>query len=72
MTASSPSPILLSVSGLKCDGCVNAVKRLILKQDAQAQVEVDRPAGTAHILSDQPAALFAERLTQAGYPSQPQ
>lgn len=68
----TPSPRLFSVSGMSCGGCVNAVKRLILKQDPQAQAEVDLEQATAMIVSDLPADRFTEALIQAGYPTKAQ
>ena len=59
-----------SVRGMSCEGCVNAVKRLVLKQDSQAQVNVDLKTGHATIITDKPAALFSDALTKAGYPTQ--
>lgn len=68
----SPPELTFSVSGMSCAGCVNAVKRLILKQDPLARAEVDLAHGTASIQSDHPAERFAEALTQAGYPTKAQ
>ena len=64
------SSVSLSVSGMQCEGCVNAVKRLVLRQDSGARVEIDLQAARATIHSDKPATLFAEALTKAGYPAQ--
>ena len=61
-----------SVTGMSCEGCVNAVKRLVLKQDSAAQVEVDLQSASAKIISDKPAARFEEALTNAGYPTKAQ
>ena len=64
-------PVLsLSVSGMSCEGCVKAVKRLVLRKDPQADVEVDLSAATAKIVSDQPSSRFTTALTEAGYPAQ--
>ena len=69
----TPRPVLsLSVSGMSCEGCVNSVKRLILKQDSQAQVEVDLKTARATLITDKPAALFSEALTKAGFPTRTQ
>ena len=63
-------PVLsLAISGMSCEGCANAVKRLVLKQDPQAQVEVDLQGAAAKIVSDQSPTLFTATLTQAGYPA---
>ena len=63
-------PVLsLSVSGMSCEGCAKAVKRLVLKKDPQAEVEVDLSAAAAKIVSDQSSTVFTEALTQAGYPA---
>ncbi len=66
------SPRLFAVSGMSCGGCVNAVKSLILKQDPQAQAEVDLEQATARIVSALPADRFTEALTKAGYPTKAQ
>ena len=63
-------PVLsLAISGMSCEGCANAVKRLVMKKDPQAEVEVNLQAAAAKIVSDQAPALFTEALTQAGYPA---
>jgi copper chaperone len=66
------STLSLSVAGMHCEGCVNSVKRLILKQDSQAQVDVDFKTSRVTILTDKPLILFSDALTKAGYPTQPQ
>ena len=70
---STPRPALsLAVSGMSCEGCANAVKRLILKHDPQAEVEVHLQAARADIRTDQPLSVFTQALTKAGYPAQAQ
>ena len=64
-------PVLsLSVSGMSCEGCAKAVKRLVLREDPQAEVDVDLSAAAAKIVSDQPTSRFITVLTEAGYPAQ--
>ena len=64
-------PVLsLSVSGMSCEGCAKAVKRLVLREDPQAEVDVDLSAAAAKIVSDQPSSRFTTALTEAGYPAQ--
>lgn len=64
--------ITLAVKGMTCQGCANAVTRVIQRLDPAAKVTVDVPGGQASITSSKPAQDFANALSSAGYPSNPQ
>lgn len=62
----------LAVKGMTCSGCANAVTRIVQRLDPAAKINVDLAAGKASITSSKPAQDFANALTAAGYPSNPQ
>ncbi len=61
--------IELKVNGMTCGGCVSAVKRIVAKVDAKAQVDVDLASKQVSIASELPAAMFSAALDQGGYPA---
>ncbi|MGL4496068.1 MAG: heavy-metal-associated domain-containing protein [Beijerinckiaceae bacterium] len=64
--------INLAVKGMTCSGCANAVTRVIQRLDPAAKVTVDLAGGKAAITTAKPAQDFANALTSAGYPANPQ
>ena len=67
--AASPSPTAqrLAVTGMTCEGCVNAVTRVLSRVPGATQVRVDLAAGRAEVAgSADPAALLAA-VRKAGY-----
>ncbi len=59
--------LLMQVDGMTCDGCVNAVKRTILRLDPSAEVEVDLAHGRVHVMTCAQSVDVANALTKAGY-----
>ena len=69
--AGSREPVSLSVMGMTCGGCANAVTRVVKRADPEAEVHVDLAAGRvdAHTTADIHA--LAEAITRAGYAAVP-
>ncbi len=53
--------IHLEVKGMTCQGCVNAVTRIVQRKDPSAQVKIDLAAGRL----DGAAALAPDELAKA-------
>lgn len=66
------STLTLAVKGMTCSGCTNAVTRIIQRIDPGAKVNVDLASAKATITTGKPAQDFANALTSAGYPANPQ
>lgn len=64
-----PSDFLLQVEGMTCDGCTQAVQRIIRRLDPEARVAVDLDHGCVAVTSREQGPTLAEALTQAGYPA---
>lgn len=63
------SNLLLQVEGMTCDGCTQAVRRVIQRLDPDARVAVDLDHGCVAVTSREHSLTLAEALTQAGYPA---
>ena len=63
--------IVLAVAGMTCEGCANAVKRVVRKADPGAMVQVDLAAGRVEAVSAVGAPVLAAAITKAGYPAAP-
>jgi len=63
----TPQKIALQVSGMTCNGCSEAVQRVIRKQDAHAEVDVHLDTGRVEVVTDAAADALAAALTKAGY-----
>jgi copper chaperone len=61
--------IVLSVSGMTCEGCANAVRRIVQKTDPQAVVQVDLASGRVEARTGASAETLAAAITKAGYPA---
>ena len=59
--------IILSVEGMTCGGCVEAVKRVIRKADPAAEVDVDLETGRVEAITVASAPDVAAAVTKAGY-----
>jgi copper chaperone len=66
---SEPLPVVLSVSGMTCDGCAKAVTRVVQKIDPRATVAVDLASGRVDIQTGVDAAALAAAISKAGYPA---
>ncbi len=68
---SAPHDIVLSVKGMTCGGCANAVTRVVKKTDPEAQVQVDLASGRVEARTRADAAQLAAAITKAGYEANP-
>ena len=63
--------VLLNVEGLHCEGCANAVKKIVARQAPQAETQVDLASGLVRIAGAADAAALAEAISKGGYPATP-
>ncbi|WP_372422581.1 heavy-metal-associated domain-containing protein [Salinarimonas chemoclinalis] len=61
--------LLMAVDGMTCDGCVNAVRRIVHRLDPQAEVAVDLEHGRARIVTRADTLEVADALGKGGYPA---
>ncbi|HEX6945661.1 MAG TPA: heavy-metal-associated domain-containing protein [Casimicrobiaceae bacterium] len=65
------SPVVLEVSGMTCQGCVNAVTRIVRKADPAAEVSVDLANGRVNARTVVDPHSLAEAVTKGGYDAVP-
>ena len=58
----------LTVSGMTCGGCINAVTRAIQAQDPQAKVQADLATQVVSLETSLSLDLAAQLITDAGFP----
>jgi copper chaperone CopZ len=58
------------VNGMKCQGCVAAVKDVLGKLPGCDEARVDLQAGTAVVVGDVDPEAVVKALTAIGYPAQ--
>lgn len=58
----------LTVSGMTCGGCINAVTRAVQAQDPQAKVQVDLATGIVSLETSLSCEIAAELISDAGFP----
>ncbi|WP_375454274.1 heavy-metal-associated domain-containing protein [uncultured Methylobacterium sp.] len=61
------SDLLMRVEGMTCDGCAEAVRRIVRRIDPAAAVEVDRAHERVAIRTRAQSLVVADALTRAGY-----
>ena len=61
---------LYRVNGMKCQGCVAAVKDVITRLPACIDVRVDLDAGTALVAGDVDPQSVISAVSDAGYPTE--
>jgi copper chaperone len=59
--------IILTVDGMTCGGCVEAVKRVIRKADPSADIDVSLETGRVEATTIALADALAAAVTKAGY-----
>lgn len=64
---SEKNAVHIEVKGMTCQGCVNAVARIVQRKDPAAQVKVDLAAGRVDGVSAVDASTLAAAITAAGY-----
>jgi copper chaperone len=58
----------LTVSGMTCGGCINAVTRAIHSQDPSAKVQVDLSTQTISLETTLSQAQASQLIADAGFP----
>lgn len=58
---------VFNVSGMTCGHCERSVTQAIKQLDPQAEIVIDRPAGTVQVRSEQARASIAQAIAQEGY-----
>lgn len=64
---SQSKTIVIDVKGMTCQGCVNAVTRIIKREDPQAQVKIDLASGRADIASTATPEALVKAISAGGY-----
>lgn len=64
---SKADAIVLTVTGMTCDGCVRTVKKLAEKADPGADIEVTLASGRVEIRSGTPADRFVAAIEAGGF-----
>ena len=67
---SEASPIVLNVTGMTCQGCVNSVTRIVKRADPAAEVVIDLATGRLEASTGATAQALAAAITAAGYGAQ--
>ena len=62
--------IVLNVTGMTCQGCVNSVTRIVKRTDPAAEVAIDLPTGRLEATTVASAQSLAQAITAAGYGAQ--
>ena len=58
----------LTVSGMTCGGCINAVTRAIQAQDPQARIQADLATQILSLETSLSPELSAQLISDAGFP----
>lgn len=61
--------VVLSVDGMTCEGCANAVKRIVQKADPAAQVDVSLAGKRVEATTTASPDALAQAISKAGYPA---
>ena len=67
---SEARPIVLNVTGMTCQGCVNSVTRIVKRADPAAEVAIDLPSGRLEATTGASAQALVEAISAAGYGAQ--
>ena len=59
--------VKLSISGMTCDGCASAVKRVLSRVPGTMTVEVDLVSGAASVAGTADAPALVAAVVAAGY-----
>lgn len=67
---SEAKPVVLNVTGMTCQGCVNSVTRIVKRVDPAAEVAIDLPTGRLEAKTGATQQALAEAIAAAGYGAQ--
>ena len=61
--------VTLNVKGMSCEGCANAVRKIVARNAPQAETQIDLATGLVRIAGATDASALAEAITKGGYPA---
>jgi copper chaperone len=61
--------LMMQVDGMTCDGCVQAVTKVVRRLDSEADVDVDLAHGRVRIATTASSLELSDALSKAGYPA---
>ena len=64
---SEAKTITFDVKGMTCQGCVNAVTRIVKRADPAAEVKIDLASGRADVVTSLPGDQIAQAIGKGGY-----
>ena len=67
---SEAKPVVLNVTGMTCQGCINSVTRIVKRADPAAEVAIDLPTGRLEATTAASAQTLVGAITAAGYGAQ--
>jgi copper chaperone len=67
---SEAKPVVLNVTGMTCQGCVNSVTRIVKRLDPAAEVAIDLPTGRLEARTGASSQALAQAIAAAGYGAQ--
>jgi copper chaperone len=67
---SEAKSVVLNVTGMTCQGCVNSVTRIVKRADPAAEVAIDLPTGRLAATTAASAQALAAAIAAAGYGAQ--
>ena len=67
---SEAKPVVLNVTGMTCQGCVNSVTRIVKRLDPAAEVVIDLPTGRLEARTGASCQALAQAIAAAGYGAQ--
>ena len=62
-----PNALSMRVQGMTCQGCVEAVRRVIHRLDPQAEIALDLTAGSLRLTKQARSLDVTQALGKAGY-----
>ena len=65
------SLIKLDIKGMTCQGCVNAVTRVVKRTDPDASVAIDLATGRLEATTQASPHSLVDSITKAGYEARP-
>jgi copper chaperone CopZ len=63
----SPNQVVLSITGMTCDGCVGAVTRVLSRVPGVAEAKVDLAVGRATVIGNVAPEALVAAVAAAGY-----
>ncbi len=67
---SEAKSIVLNVTGMTCQGCVNSVTRIVRRLDPAAEVVIDLPSGRLEAKTGASSQALTDAICAAGYGAQ--